>query len=141
MDRLKMPPWKVHARGLVARSAVLLLTGLRLLRVSQHPRVPGRTRYLRPVRFLKHADHALRGYGTHSTGYFNLYRSGESIEQMLRFWDDAVSAKTAGMPVIRIALTPDPATRIGKTFGWCLVGTEESPSMGRAPIVPLSNAG
>jgi hypothetical protein len=115
---LGMRPWKVRARKLLAVSAGRLLRGLRLLRVSKHPRVPGGRRYPRPVRFLKHVDRKLRGYRMRPTWHFDFYRQHGAVERMMRCWDDMIAAKTAALSVTRVELSPDPVSQIGKAFGW-----------------------
>jgi hypothetical protein len=120
---LGMHPWKVRARRLLATAAWRLLRGIRRLRTSKHPRVPGGTRYPRAVNFLKHIDRKLRTYRMGSTGHFDFYRQPGTVEEMLRFWDDMIVAKTTTLPITRIDLQPDPRSEIGTRFRWRIQST------------------
>jgi len=110
--------WRVHARRLLAASAPLLRACIRRLRIAKHPRIPNRARFPRPIRFLRRVDRALRSYRLRPAEIFDFYPHRGRVEQMLRSWNDVATAKTGALPVSRIELVPDPATEIGKTFGW-----------------------
>ncbi|WP_162917178.1 hypothetical protein [Dongia deserti] len=122
LGRLGVPRWKLHARKLLAPLAKCLLQAVGYLRIAKHPRIPDRTRYPKPIRFLKHVDRALRSYRQYQTGAIDFYRRRGNIEQMLRSWDAVAEAKMATLPVTRVDLSPDAMTVIGKTFGWRLEG-------------------
>jgi hypothetical protein len=131
--RLGMRPWRVHVRKKLGWSASFLLAGVRWLRTAKHLKDPQRMRYPRPVRFLKHVDRGLRGYRRHSTGHFDFYRGPGNVDQMLRSWNEVVTAKTAALPLTRIHLVPDPATKIGRTFGWQVTALDLAPTAAPAP--------
>jgi hypothetical protein len=125
-DRLGAHPWTIHARNLRAAAAALLLAGIRRVRIARSPKTPNGTRYPRPLRFLKHVDHALRRFRTppkrvFDMQVFNLYRRRTDLEGMLRSFDETFTVKSRGLPVRRIDVVPATSIGIGARPGWRIV--------------------